>query len=160
MADHVLIRKLEHLTGDASRPALRYAVETRTTAGPAFKEGAFPGDVVWIKLHGGLVVGKARIEIAWVGEFSSLGEIRRRTYGAPIHDIDAFWAGRPKVGYAVVADLVNERWVEPRWLGPRSYGYEWVVLDSDKKIATWMEEKSAPRGGEDLVRAFLAWRGS
>ncbi len=91
----MLIRKLEHLTGDASRPALRYAVETHTTAGPAFKEGAFPGDVVWIKLHGGLVVGKAQIEIAWVGEFSSLGEIRRRTYGAPIHEVDAFWAGRP-----------------------------------------------------------------
>ncbi len=158
MADHVLIRKLEHLTGDASRPALRYAVETRTTAGPAFKGGAFPRDNVWIKLHGGLVVGKAQIEIAWVGEFSSLGEIRRRTYGAQIHDIDAFWAGRPKVGYAVVADLVNERWVKPRWLGPRTYGYEWVVLDSDKKIASWMEEKSAPRGGEELEKSFRAWK--
>lgn len=159
MAAHVVIRKLEHLTGSSERPGLRYAIETRTTPGPAYKGGAFPDDIVWIKLHGGLVVGKAAIEIAWVGEFSSLGEIRRRTQGAAIHKIDDFWAGRPKVGYAVVALLRNERWIEPRWEGPRTYGYEWVVLDNDKKIATWTEAKPAPRGGEDLLAAFLRWRG-
>ncbi len=158
MADHVVIRKLEHLTRAGDRPDLGYAIETRTSAGPAFKEGAFPDDIVWIKLHGGLVVGKAAIKIAWVGEFSSLGEVRRRTQGSAIYGMDPFWAGRPKVGYAVVAELKNERWVEPRWLGPRTYGYEWVVLDSDKKVATWMEEKPPPRGGEDLESAFRAWR--
>lgn len=158
MADHVLIRKLEHLTGDSSAPRLSYAVETRSSPGPAYKNGAFPDDAVWIKLHGGLVVGKARVELAWVGEFSSLNEIRARTTGAQIHGIADFWAGRPKVGYAVVAELRHETWVEPRWLGPRTYGYEWVVFDSDKKEATWLEEKPAPRGGDELLAAFLAWR--
>ena len=158
MAEHVLIRKLEHLTGSPSAPALRYAIETRSSAGPAYKSGAFPGDSVQIKLHGGLVVGRAQIKIAWVGEFSSLGEIRSRTRGAPIHDIADFWAGRPKVGYAVVAELANERWVEPRWLGPRTYGYEWVVLDNDKKRATWLEDKPSPRGGDDLLENFTLWK--
>jgi hypothetical protein len=114
---------------------------------------------VWIKLHGGLVVGKATIEIAWVGEFSALNEIRRRTEPTSISRKDDFWAGRPKVGYAVVAELKNERWIEPRWEGPRTYGYEWVVLDNDKKIATWTAPKPAPRGGEELLSAFLNWRG-
>ena len=109
MAEHVLIRKLEHLTGSSNAPGLRYAIETRSSAGPAYKSEAFPGDAVQIKLHGGLVVARAQIKIAWVGEFSSLGEIRSRTRGAPIHDIADFWAGRPKVGYAVVAELANER---------------------------------------------------
>lgn len=158
MADHVVIRKLEHLTGSATAPRSTYAIETRSSAGPAYKTGAFPGERVQIKLHGGLVVATAQIEIAWVGEFSSLQEIRSRTRGSPIHDIENFWAGRPKVGYAVVARLTNERWVEPRWQGPRTYGYEWVVLDNDKKRATWLEDKAAPRGGEDLVRNFTAWR--
>ena len=158
MTDHVVIRKLEHLTGSVTAPGLRYAIETRSSPGPAYKTGAFPGDQVQIKLHGGLVVATARIEIAWVGEFSSRDEIRTRTRGSPIFDIESFWAGRPKVGYAVVAQLTNEHWIEPRWQGPRTYGYEWVVLDNDKKRATWLEDKTAPRGGEDLVRSFTAWR--
>jgi hypothetical protein len=157
VTDHVQIRKLEHLTGDSKAPRLGYALETRTTKGPAHKEGAFPDDLVWIKLHGGLIVGKARIEIAWVGEYSALPEIRRRTEGSQIHGLDDFWAGRPKVGYAVIAELKGEHWVEPHWAGPRTYGYEWVVLD-DKKRASWLEDKPPPKGGDDLLKRFLAWR--
>jgi len=71
----------------------------------------------------------------------------------------AVWAGRPRVGYAVVAELQNERWIEPVWQGPRTYGYEWVVLD-DKKRGTWLAEKPPPRGGADLRDAFLRWRSS
>ncbi|MEA2499326.1 MAG: hypothetical protein QOH26_1731 [Actinomycetota bacterium] len=159
MADHVLIRKLEHLTGSEKAPKLGFAIETRTTAGPAYKHGAFPHDVVWIKLHGGLMVGRAEITLAWVGEFSDIREIRRRVPGAPIQNMGGFWAGRPRVGYAVVAELQNERWIEPRWQGPRTYGYEWVVLD-DKKRETWLEDKPPPRGGEELLEAFLRWRNS
>lgn len=160
MSDHVLIRKLEHLTGSSGAPRLGFAVETRESAGPAYKNGAFPDDVVWLKLHGGLVVGKATIKIAWVGEYSSINEVRTRTRGALVHDVASFWAGRPKAGYAVVAELAHERWLEPQWMGPRTYGYEWVVLESDKKRDTWLEEKPAPRGGEDLAKAFLTWRDS
>jgi len=158
VADHVLIRKLEHLTGSGERPRLGYAVETRDAKGPAHKHGAYPDDLVWIKLHGGLVIGKAHIAICWVGEYGSVQEIRARTRGAPIHEVESFWVGRPRVGYAAVAELTQERWVEPHWAGPRTYGYEWVVLDSDKKRASWLEEKPPPRGGKDLVRNFKAWK--
>lgn len=158
MADHVLIRKLEHLTGTGKAPRFGYAVETRASAGPAHKKGAFPDDVVWLKLHGGLVVGKARIKLAWIGEYSSIAAIRARTDGSAIHDVADFWRGRPKVGYAAVAELTGERWVEPHWAGPRTYGYEWVVLDDDRKRATWLEDKPAPRGGEELAERFLEWR--
>ncbi len=157
MAEHVLIRKLEHLTKSGRAPRLGYAVETRASAGPAYKTGAFPRDVVWIKLHGGLVVGRAQVKIAWMGVFSSIAEIRRRTAGSPIHDLGGFWAGRPKIGYAVVAELTAERWVDPHWAGPRMYGYEWVVLD-DKKRASWLEVKDPPKGGADLLGAFTRWR--
>ena len=159
MADHVVIRKLEHLAKTERAPALRYAIETRATAGPAFKNGAFAGDDVWIKLHGGLVIGKAQIKIAWVGEYSSLREIQARTAGSAIQKDMSFWAGRPKFGHAVVAELQNERWTEPRWQGPRTYGYEWVVMDSDKNTKSWFEDKPPPRGGEELLQRFLRWRG-
>jgi len=160
MSDHVLIRKLEHLAGNERAPALRYAVETRASAGPAYKTGAFPGDIVWLKLHGGLVVGKAQIKIAWVGEYSALREIQARTPGSGIQNNPSFWAGRPKFGYAVVGELQNERWLEPVWQGPRTYGYEWVVIDSEKKQASWFEEKPPPRGGADLLQSFLDWKKS
>ena len=156
--EHVLIRKLEHLTGTSGAPRWGYAVETRASAGPAHKHGAFPDDTVWLKLHGGLVVGKARVKIAWIGEYSSIAEVRARTRGSLLHDVIPFWSGRDKSGYAALAELVGERWVEPHWAGPRTYGYEWVLLDSDKKKATWNEAKPVPRGGEDLLRDFLAWR--
>lgn len=158
MSDHVLIRKLEHLAGNDRAPAFRYAVETRASAGPAYKNGAFPGDVVWLKLHGGLVIGKAQIKIAWVGEYSALREIQARTPGSAIQNDPSFWAGRPKFGYAIVGELQNERWLEPKWQGPRTYGYEWVVIDSDKKRASWFEEKPPPRGGTELLKNFTDWR--
>ena len=158
VSDHVIIRKLEHLAGNAKAPAFRFAVETRASPGPAFKNGAFAGDVVWLKLHGGLVVGRAELRIAWVGEYSALREIQARTPGSAIQNNASFWAGRPKFGYAVVGELQNERWLEPKWQGPRTYGYEWVVMDSDKKTKTWFEDKPPPRGGEELLGSFLEWR--
>ena len=66
--DHVLVRKLEHLTGSRRAPALGYAVETRDRPGPVHKHGAFPGDIVWVQLRGGLLVAKARVKLCWVGE--------------------------------------------------------------------------------------------
>lgn len=158
MSEQVLIRKLEHLTGSESAPRLGYAIETRASAGPVHKKGSFPDDPVSLRLHGGLVIGKARIKIAWVGEYSSVSEIRGRTVGAPIYDIADFWKGRPKAGYAAVGELAFERWVEPYWAGPRTYGYEWILLDSDKKQATWNEEKPAPKGGSELLDRFERWR--
>src|SRR5438270_168503 len=36
--DHVVIRKLEHLTGSSSAPAVSFAVETRDRPGPALAD--------------------------------------------------------------------------------------------------------------------------
>src|SRR5438477_28685 len=98
--DHVVIRSLPHLTGDAGKPALGYAVETRDRPGPVHKQGSAPDDVVWLQLEGGLFVARARIRLGWVGEFSSVDEVRDRTAGSELHDLDAFWTGRPRFGYA------------------------------------------------------------
>jgi hypothetical protein len=157
--DHVVVRTLEHLTGTAAAPSVGFAVETRDRPGPAYKEGTSPDDGVWIQLHGGLFVARARIELGWVGEYSRIDQVRERTRpGAELYGLDAFWQGRPRYGYAAVARLRQERWVEPFWAGPRTYGYEWVVLESEKKRASWLEPKPPPRGGEDLLERFLAWR--
>jgi len=156
--DHVVVRKLEHLTGTASSPRLSYAIETRDRKGPAHKAGAFDRDVVHVQLHGGLFVARAMVRISWIGEYSRIDEIRRRTEGAPIHDVDDFWQGRPRVGYAAVAELVQEHWLPaPFWAGPRTYGYVWVVLDDDATRKWWLEEKAPPRGGEGLRSAFQSW---
>ena len=154
-----MIRKLEHLTGSADRPALGYAVETRDRPGPAYKEGTSPGDDVWIQLRGGLFVARARIELGWVGEYSKVEQVRDRIRSyPPLHGLDDFWHGRPRLGYAAVASIEQERWLpEPFWAGPRTYGYEWVVLENEKKRSSWLEEKPPPRGGEGLLAAFRSW---
>jgi hypothetical protein len=154
--DHVVIRKLEHLTAGSRGPRLEFAIEARERPGPVHKRGAFPDEDVWIQLHGGLYIARARIDLCWVGEFSGIGEIRARTSGAPIHDISEFWKGRPRFGYAAVASLKHEKWVEPFWGGPRTYGYEWVLMDSDKKRTTWLEKRDAPKGGVDLLERWRA----
>src|SRR5918996_890538 len=105
--DHVVIRKIEHLTGSANAPALSYAVETRERPGPAHKNGAFPDAPVWIQVHGGVYVARAKIRLCWIGEYSNIREVRNRTKGSPLHGVDAFWAGRPRYGYAAVASLVG-----------------------------------------------------
>lgn len=153
--DHVIIRALDQITGTYRAPNLGYAIEMRERPGPAYKEGAFPNDVVWVQLQGGLMVARARVEISWKGEYSSVAEVRRRTQGSPIFDVMPFWQRRPKYGYAAVAELRQEAWLDPYWAGPRSYGYEWVVLDNDKKKTTWLERKEAPRGGDELRERFL-----
>ena len=155
--DHVLIRRLEHLTGTEDRPALGFAIETRDRPGPAFKIGTSPGEEVWIQLHGGLFVAKARIKLGWVGEFSNVTAVRTRTRGAAIHDVEDFWKGRPRFGYAAVASLEHEKWIDPFWAGPRTYGYEWVTLEDDKKRSSWLDPKEPPRGGAGLMDSFRAW---
>lgn len=155
--EHVVIRRLEHLTGASERPGLGYAVETRDRPGPAFKNGTSPGEEVWVQLHGGLFVARAEIELGWVGEYSGVEAVRARTKGAPIHDLDEFWKGQPRMGYAVVASLEHERWIDPFWGGPRTYGYEWVTLEDDKKRSSWLEPKDPPRGGARLLEEFRGW---
>jgi hypothetical protein len=156
--DHVLIRKPEHLTGSAKGPSLGFAIETRDRPGPVHKNGAFEGDNVWIQLQGGVFVAKAKIRICWIGEFSKIAEVRARTRGSALYDVDSFWTGRPKYGYAAVASLMGETWTDPFWAGPRSYGYEWVILDDEKKRASWLDRKPAPRtAGEDVLMKFRYW---
>lgn len=155
--DHVIVRKLEHLTGTSDRPALGYAVETRERPGPAFKTGTSPDEGVWVQLHGGLFVAKARVKLGWVAEYGGIDSVRARTRGSEIYDLDDFWKGRPRLGYAVVASLQHEKWVEPFWAGPRTYGYEWIVIEDEKKRTTWLEPKEPPRGGAGLLEQFQAW---
>lgn len=156
--DHVIIRKLEHLTGSSKAPAVGFAVETRERPGPAHKEGAFEGDVVWVQLHGGLIVAKAKVAIGYVMEYSNVEEVRRRTQGTPLHGVADFWKGRPRYGFAAVASLTDEIWVTPYWGGPRTYAYEWVVLDEAKKRASWLDKKEPPRGdAADLAAKFRRW---
>ena len=120
--DHVLIRRLEHLTGSSSAPSMRFGVETRDRPGPLHKNGAFADDRVWVQLHGGLFVARAAVRISWVGEYSDVASVRARTRGASIHDVEGFWQHRPRFGYAGVATLERESWIEPFWAGPRTYG--------------------------------------
>lgn len=158
--EHVVVRRLEHLTGAAAAPRIGFAVETRDRKGPAHKNGAFEGDVVHVQLHGGLLVARAVVKIGWIGEYYGVDEVRARTAG-PIRELDAFWTGRPRVGYAAVAELVQERWLPaPLWAGPRSYGYEWVVLEDDAKRASWLDVKEPPRGGQGLLADFESWLAS
>lgn len=158
MAEHVQIRALEHMHGSEDRPQLAVAVETRDRPGPAFKAGVYSDDVVWIQLRGGLLVGKARVRQSWRGEYSRLDEIKMRAQAARLPE--GFWAGRPRRGYAIVATLDQERWIDPVWAGPRTYGYEWIVLEDDHKRHSWLDEKPPPRGGEGLKNQFLLARAS
>ena len=155
--DHVLIRRLEHLTGTDAQPRLGYGVEVRDRPGPLHKHGAFEDDAVWIQLLGGLFVARATVQITWIGEYSDIRQIRQRTAGAPIHGIDDFWSGRARYGYAAVATLRREQWIEPFWAGPRTYGYDWVRLEDEKKRGAWLDPKPPPRGGEGLADRFGAW---
>lgn len=155
--EHVVIRRLELLTGTGRAPALGFAVETRDRPGPAYKSGAFPTDQVWVQLHGGLYVARASVRICWIGEYSRVDEVRRRTQGSPIHGLEAFWAGRPRYGYAAVATLERETWIDPFWAGPRTYGYEWVIVEDAKKRASWLDKREPPRSGDELSRRFRSW---
>jgi len=146
--EHVLIRKLEHMAGTSSAPNLRFGVEIRDRPGPLHKHGAFPEEPVWIQLHGGLFVARAVVELCWVGEYSSVADVRARTTRSPLFGLEEFWRGRPRYGYAAVTELRRERWLDqPFWAGPRTYGYEWIRLEDDRKRRSWLEPKeAAPRG--------------
>jgi len=94
--DHVVIRKLEHLTGSSGAPAVSFAVETRDRPGPAHKGGAFEGDVVYTQLHGGLIVARAKVRIGYVMEYSNIQEVRARTRGSALHGVADFWSCAPR----------------------------------------------------------------
>jgi hypothetical protein len=157
--DHVLIRRLEHLAGSPSSPALRFGVEVRDRPGPLHKLGAYPDEGVWVQLHGGLFVARAVVRITWIGEYDDVRQVRERTRGSALYDLDGFWSHRPRYGYAGVVALEREAWVEPFWAGPRTYGYEWVRLESEAKRSSWLDLKPAPRRGEALLNRFRPWRG-
>ena len=156
--EHVLIRRLEHLSGSDAGPALGFGVELRDRPGPLHKLGAYPDDPVWIQIHGGLVVGRAVVRISWVGEYDDVRQVRDRTQGSALQSMDEFWTHRPRYGYAGVVALDRERWVEPFWAGPRTYGYEWIRLEAEAKRSSWLTPKPPPRGGEGLLQRFESWR--
>src|SRR2546423_15068016 len=80
-------------------------------------------------------------------EVSHMQEVLARTGGSALPGVADFWKGRARSGYAAVAALTEETWVQPPyWGGPRTYGYEWVLLDDDKKRATWLDKREPPRG--------------
>lgn len=144
----------EHLTARDGRPDVPVAIETRDRPGPAFKHGVFNDDIVWIRM-GPLLVAKATVGIAWKGEYAFLREVRKRTKGTPFHDLDDFWSGRPKVGYAVVAELRKPKFLdEPALAGPRTYGYEWIVLESETKQETWLTRQPPEPKDAQLVERF------
>ena len=58
------------------------------------------------------------------------------------------------------AELQHESWIEPFWAGPRTYAYEWVLLENDKKHKSWLDRKDSPRTGADLAAKFEAWKSS
>lgn len=154
MGEHVCIRALEHLAGGEDRPRIAVAVEARDRPGPAYKAGVWSEDVVWIQLRGGLFVAKADVRIAWRGEYGP-GADRLKKEAADATLPPSFWAGRPRYGYAVVAHLQRPRWIDPFWAGPRTYAYEWVVLEDERKRKSWLESKPPPRTGETTLREFL-----
>jgi hypothetical protein len=152
MAEHVQTRALEHLRGTPDTPRMAVAIETRERPGPAYKAGVWSDDIVWVQLVGGLFVAKARVKTSWRGEYSRLDDVKPRAGAAGFPD--DFWSGRPRRGYAVVCTLDVERWIDPFWAGPRTYGYEWIVLEDDKKRGSWLDPKEPPRGGEGLLHRF------
>lgn len=149
-----MIMQPEHVRAHDGRPLVPYAVEARDRPGPAFKHGVFPDDVVWIRM-GPLLIAKAVVKIAWKGEYAFVRELRDRTRGSHMHGDDSFWQHRPKIGYAVVATLEPARFLpEPVLAGPRSYGYDWIVLESESKQETWLTHRPPEPKDADLVRRF------
>ncbi len=154
--DHVVIFDPEQVTATGGRPEVTCAVEARDRPGPAFKHGVFNDDVVWIRM-GPLLVAKAIVKIAWKGEYAFLDELRERTKGTPLYALDGFWTGKPKIGYAVVAQLLRAKFLpEPALAGPRTYGYEWIVLENERKVETWLTRRPPEPKDEDLVARFNA----
>jgi len=152
--DHVVIMQPEHLQARDGRPRVTVAVEARDRPGPAFKQGVYPDDVVWIRM-GPLLVARATVKIAWKGEYAFIRELRDRTKGSELQHDDDFWQGKPKIGYAVVATLQNARFLpEPALAGPRTYGYDWVVVENDRKRETWLTKRPPEPKDAPLVERF------
>lgn len=152
--DHVVIFEPHHFKSVKGRPDLTVAVEARDRPGPAFKEGVFPDDTVWFRM-GPLLVAKATVKIAWKGEYAFIRELRKRTEETELANDEAWWLRRPKIGYAVVAQLTQARYLSSAKLGgPRSYGYDWIVLDSESKRKTWLNLREPEPKDADLLRRF------
>jgi hypothetical protein len=153
---HVVIFQPEHLSARDGRPRVSVAVEARDRPGPAFKHGVASDDVVWIRM-GPLLVAKAVVDIAYHFEYAMLKELRERTKGTELYGLEGFWAGKPKVGYAVVAKLRGARFVpEAKLAGPRTYGYDWIVLENERKEDTWLDERAPEPKDAQLVSRFRA----
>lgn len=149
-----MIFEPEQVEARGGRPLITVALEARDRPGPAYKHGVYDGDVVWIRM-GPLLVARATVQIAWRGEFSMTKDIRDRTKGTEAFGRDSFWAGRPRVGYAVVAMLRDARFLpDAKLAGPRTYGYEWIVLESDRKLQTWLETREPEPKDAALVARF------
>ena len=152
--DHVVIFAPEHLEARNGRPNVTVAVEARDRPGPAYKHGVYNDDVVWIRM-GPLLVAKGAVKLATKLEYAFLEELRDRTRDTDLHGLEGFWAGKPKIGYAVVAELKDVRFLnEPCLAGPRTYGYDWIVLENERKAQTWLTKRPPEDKDADLVRRF------
>ena len=158
--DHVVILDPDLVTARDGRPRISVAIEARDRPGPAYKEGVYSDDVVWIRM-GPLLVAKAKVKIAWKGEYAFVRELQERTKGTELDGADAFWARKPKIGYAIVAQLKDVFFLkEPALAGPRTYGYDWIVLENEKKQETWLTRKPPEAKDAALVRKYKELSGN
>jgi hypothetical protein len=96
------------------------------------------GDIVYVVL-GGEIKLRATVEQPEFQEYNDINDIRELCKGTLLYSGESYWEDMSDRRYATVVWLKDQEPLEPP-IKPsaRSYGSDWIVLDTPEKRKAWL----------------------
>lgn len=147
--EHIVIRRPEFVAGTKKKPEVKVFVQSHKKHMPIKLSKLKPNQVIWMKWVGGPIVAKAKI-LSWHSGHiinGNINEVRKLTIGTNLFGLDYYWHQLMKKGtfFYVVVRMSDEKWLEELiYPKVKSYGANWVYIDSEKKKRDWLSNKVPP----------------
>jgi hypothetical protein len=142
--DHVVIRRVEYVSGTRDRPEIGIFTQAHQTRHPVPWGQITVGDTVWMKWSRGPIVARATVQGFRQIQACSPDRLRQIVTGCKLYDLKDYWVSLPPAFSAVVIWLDDERWLDsPVFPSARSRGESWVPLKTSELREAWLTIQAA-----------------
>jgi hypothetical protein len=142
--DHVVIRRVEYVSGTRDRPEIGIFTQAHQTRHPVPWGQITVGDTVWMKWSRGPIVARATVQGFRQIQACSPDRLRQIVTGCKLYDLKDYWVSLPPAFSAVVIWLDDERWLDSPVFSQRQE--PWRKLGAIEDLRTSRSMADHPSG--------------